>query len=69
MGYYEDRDAIFINDEEKVFFVNTKYATKEFKGFRKITGLNIGEERHETTELKKIGYKKKYVGDFEHLMI
>lgn len=68
MGYY-DRDVIFINDEEKVFFVNAKYGDKEFKGFRKTRRLSMGEERHETTELIKKGYAKKYVGEFEHLMI
>lgn len=48
MGYY-DRNVIFISEGEKVFFVNTKYGNKEFKGFRKTERLSMGEERHETT--------------------
>lgn len=69
MGYYDDRNVIFVNDVEKVFFVNSKYGDREFKGFRITVRLGIGQERHQVVEIKKAGYIKKYVGDFLNSMI
>lgn len=68
MGYGTE-ESIFINDDNKTFFVSNKYRNKEFKGCRKISNLNLGPLTHEVSELKKAGYEKKYFKDFEVLMI
>lgn len=68
MGYGTEQ-SIFINEEEKTFFVSNKYRNKEFKGCSKISNLNLGPLTHEVSKLKKAGYEKKYFKDFENLII
>lgn len=68
MGYGTE-ESIFINEENKTFFVTNKYRDREFKGCDKIPNLNLGPRTHEVSRLKKEGYEKKYFKDFEELMI
>lgn len=68
MGYGTEQ-SIFINEENKTFFVSNKYKDREFRGCNKIPDLNLGPRTHEVNRLIKAGYEKKYFDDFEELMI